>query len=239
MLTPPGVESCLEAAGRACSAGTKRAAFCAYHALTGLSKAVIVYANDPYVNGLNCDVGEEHPNNNPSDATIGGGLAHEHSEVLTDPELNAWFDSKGAEVGDKCRTFKEASEFGAPLGKAPNGAKYNQVLNGHLYWYQQEWSNATAQCEQRAAARPTVTRITPKAGPAAGGTSVTISGSNFANPATVMFGATAAANVIVNSSASITAVSPAHSKGTVDVTVSTSLGTSAITKKDHFKYKAK
>jgi hypothetical protein len=68
---------------------------------------------------------------------------------------------------------------------------------------------------------------------------VTISGSNFANPATVMFGATAAANVIVNSSASITAVSPAHSKGTVDVTVSTSLGTSAITKKDHFKYKAK
>ena len=31
----------------------------------------------------------------------------------------------------------------APLGTASNGAKYNQVINGHFYWYQQEWSNQT------------------------------------------------------------------------------------------------
>jgi chitinase len=47
--------------------------------------------------------------------------------------------------------------FGTPLGTAPNGAKYNQVINGHFYWYQEEWSNQTHSCLQRltpAKARP-------------------------------------------------------------------------------------
>ena len=86
-LTPPGVESCLEASGRSCSDGTKHAGYCSYHSYISLASAIIVYANDPYVDGMNCDYGEEHPNNSPSDATIGGGLAHEHSESVTDPEL--------------------------------------------------------------------------------------------------------------------------------------------------------
>ncbi|HEX7609693.1 MAG TPA: hypothetical protein VF380_03385, partial [Solirubrobacteraceae bacterium] len=98
LLTPPGVESCFEAAGHACSDGTKHAAYCAYHGFVAIGKSVLVFANDPYVNGFNCDFGEEHPNNNPADATIGGGLAHEHSESVTDPQLNAWHDAKGAEV---------------------------------------------------------------------------------------------------------------------------------------------
>jgi PKD repeat protein len=47
--------------------------------------------------------------------------------------------------------------MGTPLGTAPNGAKYNQVINGHFYWFQEEWSNQTHSCLQRltpAAARP-------------------------------------------------------------------------------------
>jgi chitinase len=39
--------------------------------------------------------------------------------------------------------------MGTPLGTAPNGAKYNQVINGHFYWYQEEWSNQTHSCLQR------------------------------------------------------------------------------------------
>jgi hypothetical protein len=202
-----------------------------------VSKGVIVYANDPYVNGLNCDTGEEHPNNNPSDATIGGGLAEEHSESLTDPELNAWYDSKHEEVFDKCRTFKPATEFGEPLGKALDGANYNQLINGDQYWYPQAWSNGAGECEQRAAARPTVTKVAPKSGHAGGGAVVHITGANFVKPATVKFGATASKEVTVNSATSITAVSPPAGLGTVDVTVTTSGGTSAINKKDHFKYK--
>ena len=238
LLTPPGVESCLEAAGRQCSDGTKNPVYCAYHGYISVAGGVIVYANNPYVAGLNCDPGEEHPNENASDATIAGGLAHEHSESVTDPELNAWYDSKDQEVADKCRTFKPASEFGEPLGKAPDGSNYNEVINGDLYWYQQMWSNEAGGCEQRAAQKPVVSKLAPKSGPATGETKVTITGAHFAGATTVSFGRAAATEVLVSSSTSLTATSPAGEPGTVDVTVTTPVGTSAITSKDHFKYKA-
>ena len=111
----------------------------------------LIYANDAFVTGNpGCD-DENHPNG-PSDGVLEGGLSHEHNESITDPEPNsAWTDigGNGGENGDKCRTFKASSEFGPVLGKAPNGAKYNQVINGHLYWYQQEWSNQGRTCLQR------------------------------------------------------------------------------------------
>ncbi len=237
LLTPPGVESCFEAAGHSCSAGAKHPGYCAYHGYIPVGKAVLIYANDPYVNGMNCDTGEEHPNDSPSDATIGGGLAHEHSESVTDPELDAWYDSKGNEVGDKCRTFTQASEFGEPLGKAPDGSNYNQLIDGDLYWYQQEWSNEASACEQRLAKAPTVTRVSPKSGPAAGGTVVTITGTSFLTLATVKFGGTASPEVAVNSATSITAVAPAGAVGPVNIVVTTAGGTSATSAKDRFKYK--
>jgi IPT/TIG domain len=194
------------------------------------------YANVPYLNGTTCEPGE-HPNNNPSDAAIGGGIAHEHSESLTDPELNAWYDKKGNEVADKCGTFKEATEFGTPLGKAPDGAKYNQVISGDLYWYQQEWSKQGAGCMQRAASpSPTVTKLAPTKGPGAGGTSVTVTGTSLTEATSVKSGSVNAASFKVNSATSITAVSPPRATGTVDMTVTTPSGTSAINKKDHFKY---
>jgi hypothetical protein len=157
LLTPPGVESCFEAAGNRCSAGASEGhrAFCAYHGGIPVSaEGVIVYANDPYVAGGVCDDGN-HPNGTTADATISGGLSHEHNESITDPEPNnAWTDwatgaSTGYEVGDKCRTFSSATEFGTPPGTAADGAFYNQVINGHPYWYQQEWSNQGHECLQR------------------------------------------------------------------------------------------
>jgi hypothetical protein len=66
---------------------------------------------------------------------------------------------------------------------------------------------------------PTVTSISPNSGPPAGGTAVTITGTNFASGATVKFGSTAATNVVVVSSTSITATTPAESSGAVTVTV--------------------
>src|SRR5207248_11622198 len=35
------------------------------------------------------------------------------------------------------------------LGTAADGSPYNQVINGHFYWYQEEWSNYTHSCVQR------------------------------------------------------------------------------------------
>jgi hypothetical protein len=331
LVTPKGVEDCFQSAGTECSAGSTKGAYCAYHSNVAVGEGQLIYSNDPFVTeNPGCD-DENHPNGSPSDGLLQGGLSHEHNESITDPEPNsAWADigGSGGENGDKCRTFKASSEFGSPLGKAPNGAKYNQVINGHFYWYQQEWSNQGKQCLQRftfsgeqptatfadtsgtgnsvsfdatgsrapggvarynwqfndgpglstpvettvptvshtfptggfyvvaltvfaadgtsiGTARtiqagkppaPSVGKLAPKTGPAAGGTSVTITGSGFAGATAVTFGASEAASFTVNSPTSITAVAPAGTAGTVDIRVTAPTGTSPISAADHFKY---
>jgi hypothetical protein len=82
---------------------------------------------------------------------------------------------------------------------------------------------------------PTVTGITPSSGPATGGTSVTITGSNLAGASGVSFGLTPAASFTVDSASQITATSPPGS-GTVDVTVTTPRETSATSPADQFSY---
>ncbi len=69
---------------------------------------------------------------------------------------------------------------------------------------------------------PTVSAVSPSAGGA--GTAVTITGTNFASGATASFGGTAATNVTVVSSTSITATTPAHAMGAVNVVVTNTDG---------------
>src|SRR5207237_9640093 len=73
---------------------------------------------------------------------------------------------------------------------------------------------------------------------AAGGTSVTITGSEFTGATSVKFGATSAASFTVDTDGQITAVSPAHAAATVDVTVTTVGGTSATSGSDQFTFVA-
>jgi YVTN family beta-propeller protein len=82
---------------------------------------------------------------------------------------------------------------------------------------------------------PTVTNVKPASGPTAGGTPVTITGANFTEVSAVKFGASNATSFKVLSATSIEAVSPAGA-GTVDVTVTTTGGTSATGAGDHFTY---
>ncbi len=84
---------------------------------------------------------------------------------------------------------------------------------------------------------PVVTSISPAAGPTTGGTTVTITGNGFVAGSTVAFGAYAATLVSVTSPTTITAISPAGA-GTVNVTVTTTYGTSAISVADQFTYGA-
>ncbi len=65
----------------------------------------------------------------------------------------------------------------------------------------------------------TVSSVTPSTGAIGGNTSVTISGSNFQSGATVTFDGSAATNVVFVSGNTITAKTPAHAVGTIDVTV--------------------
>ncbi|MCU1229622.1 MAG: hypothetical protein JWO97_2506, partial [Acidobacteria bacterium] len=80
------------------------------------------------------------------------------------------------------------------------------------------------------AAAPTVsvTLVTPAVGTHLGGLPVTITGSGFQSGAAVTFGGTAATNVVVVNATTITAKTPAHVAGSVNVTV-TNTDTSTAT----------
>jgi hypothetical protein len=83
---------------------------------------------------------------------------------------------------------------------------------------------------------PTVKRLSAKTGPAAGGTTVKITGTGFTGASAVRFGSTDATSFTVNSATSITAVSPAGTAGIVDVSVITPNGASGSFINDRFNY---
>ncbi len=89
-----------------------------------------------------------------------------------------------------------------------------------------------------AGAAPAVTGISPTSGPEAGDTSVTVTGTGFTGTTFVLFGSSPAASFTVDSDTGITAVSPAGSAGTVDITVTTFSGTSPVSAADQFTYVA-
>jgi hypothetical protein len=82
----------------------------------------------------------------------------------------------------------------------------------------------------------TVTSVSPEHGPIAGGTFVIIRGANLVGATAVDFGATPAASFTPKGN-EIVATSPAEAVGTVDISVTTSLGKSAANPpKDQFSY---
>jgi hypothetical protein len=72
---------------------------------------------------------------------------------------------------------------------------------------------------------PAITGVSPANGTTAGGTTVTITGTNLTGATAVTFGGTAATSFTVDSPTQITAVTPARSAGAADVVVTTPDGT--------------
>ena len=83
---------------------------------------------------------------------------------------------------------------------------------------------------------PFIRKLSPKKGPAAGGTSVTILGINFTGATVVKFGTANAAEVKINSPDSVTAVTPPGTTGAVPVSITTPIGTSVPTTRARFVY---
>jgi len=83
----------------------------------------------------------------------------------------------------------------------------------------------------------TVTSVSPTGGTIAGGSAVTINGTGFLSGASVTFGGSAATNVVVVSAIKITARTPAHALGAVNVTV-TNTNTASGTLTNGYLYKA-
>jgi hypothetical protein len=76
------------------------------------------------------------PNGNTGADAMASTIAHELSETVTDPDLNAWFDpSNPSENGDKCNL-----QFGSTFSVA-NGSQANISLGGHNFLIQQNWLN--------------------------------------------------------------------------------------------------
>ena len=86
---------------------------------------------------------------------------------------------------------------------------------------------------------PIVSNIEQTSGPADGGTRVTITGLNYSGAAgmlQVLFDGTPGTNLVVASDGSVSATSPAHAAGTIDITVQSPYGTSAKVAGDQFTY---
>jgi hypothetical protein len=77
------------------------------------------------------------PNGNAGADGMASIIAHELEEAATDPDLNAWFDSRGYENADKC-----AWTFGTTYNAA-GGGKANMTLGSRDFLIQQNWVNAS------------------------------------------------------------------------------------------------
>ena len=154
-----------------------------------------------------------------------GGASWSAPGQLAGPLTLGWLPntSQGRMVGDYISTsfVGGTAQPVFALANAPSGGVFDEAI----------YTTAGAAPPPP----PTVTAISPKEGPRSGGTTVSITGTNFSGATAVRFGSTDATSFKVESPTSIRAVSPQGS-GTVDVTVTAAGGTSATSAADQYVY---
>jgi hypothetical protein len=110
--------------------------YCAWHSDGTCNGTTIQVAYMPNVTGMaGCDPGNLYNCNSYSQGTraIANVTSHEYMEAITDPDLNAWYDSSGSEIGDKCAwTFSSCVN-----------------LSTGNWQLQKEWSNSASGCVQQ------------------------------------------------------------------------------------------
>ena len=122
--------------------------YCGWHTFGTIQGSNIKYA---FVGNANrclnaCAAQTISPNGNAGVDGMISVIAHELEEATTDPNLNAWFDSSGAENADKCAwTFGQPAPAG-PLAQLGSGAYYNMTLNGLNFLVQRNLSAADNKC---------------------------------------------------------------------------------------------
>jgi large repetitive protein len=75
---------------------------------------------------------------------------------------------------------------------------------------------------------PTVVSCSPSSGSTVGGTSVTLTGTNFTGTPTVTFGGVSATSIVVVNSTTITCTTPAHAAGAANIVVTTTAGSGTL-----------
>jgi hypothetical protein len=140
VYTGQGEGSCMDSSSSSCA----YTAYCAYHGSFTSGTQTIVYGNMPYANPSFCSspgTGQTFPTGDQAADSAANVSSHEVSEAITDPELNAWWDtSNGEEIGDLC-----AWTFGT---NGYDSGKANQSWFGRFYDLQLEYDNHSASCVQ-------------------------------------------------------------------------------------------
>ena len=112
--------------------------YCGWHTHGTIGGADIKYSfvGNPDRCPSACEAQTTGPSGNAGADGMASIIAHELEEAVTDPDLNAWYDTRGYENADKCAwTFGQTTT-------APNGSKYNLLLGSRYFLIQQNWVNA-------------------------------------------------------------------------------------------------
>jgi hypothetical protein len=113
--------------------------YCGWHNHASIGGADVKYAfvGNPDRCPSACAAQTTSPNGNAGADGMASIIAHESEEAISDPDLNAWSDTRGSENADKC-----AWTFGTE-STASNGSKYNLTGASGKHWLiQQNWVNA-------------------------------------------------------------------------------------------------
>jgi len=113
--------------------------YCGWHTRGSIGRTDIKYSfvGNPDRCPSACEAQATSPNGNAGADGMASVIAHELEEAVTDPDLNAWYDSTGQENADKC-----AWKFGTTYTTS-NGAQANMKLGVRDFLIQQNWANAT------------------------------------------------------------------------------------------------
>jgi hypothetical protein len=110
--------------------------YCAWHSWGSYSGTEIQFAYMPNTTGVSGCNDPQFTCNSYSAGTdsIANVLSHELSEAITDADGSAWYDSSGAEIGDKC-----AWQFQTCVDLSKTSS----------WQLQEEWSNSASGCVQQ------------------------------------------------------------------------------------------
>ncbi len=113
--------------------------YCGWHTHGTIGGSDIKYSfvGNPDRCPSSCEAQTTSPNGNAGADGMASIVAHELEEATTDPDLNAWYDTRGYENADKC-----AWTFGTEYTTS-NGSKANMKLGTRDYLIQQNWVNAS------------------------------------------------------------------------------------------------
>ncbi|HEV2593547.1 MAG TPA: hypothetical protein VGU02_16810, partial [Gaiellaceae bacterium] len=89
---PPGVADCFDDTQGICSANSSDSYYCAYHTAWYDNTHTYVWANMPWSWSNRGCQGPKAPNGATADSAV-DTTSHEYIEALTDPYLNAWYDT--------------------------------------------------------------------------------------------------------------------------------------------------